>query len=113
MEYPTQQKVLMPLISLAYALHFTGLDVKESYRKYIVAGDSSLLSELHASSASLKAYITTHVFDGMESCRKMFAPCHIPVSHIMLINAILYSYITVLKFRSPQKSHYHFIIQLS
>ena len=96
MEYPTQQRVLMPLLSMAYALHFTGLDVKESYRKYIVAGDSSLLSELHASSAGLKAYITTHVSEEMESCRKMCEPCYIPVSHIMLIYAVLYSYITLL-----------------
>ena len=137
MEYPTQQRVLMPLLSMAYALHFTGLDVKESYRKYIVEGDSSLLSELHASSAGLKAYITTHVSEGMESCRKMCEPCYIPVSHIMLIYAVLYSYITLLwyccrflelpwrqqklfvhifDFRPPKKSHYYtlyFIIQLS
>ena len=71
----------MPLLSMAYALHSTGLYVKESYRKYIVAGDSCLLSELHASSAGLKAYITTHVSEGMESCRKMCC------GHGFLVNA--------------------------
>ena len=80
-EYPTQQRVLMPLLAMSYALHFTGLDVKQSYSKYVATGDSTLLSELHASSAGLKAYITTHVSEGMESCRKMCG------GHGFLVNA--------------------------
>jgi alkylation response protein AidB-like acyl-CoA dehydrogenase len=80
-EYPTQQRVLMPLLSLAYALHFTGMDVKRSYTAYTRSGDTSLLSELHASSAGLKAYITAHVSEGMESCRKMCG------GHGFLLNA--------------------------
>ena len=80
-EYPTQQRVLMPLLSLAYALHFTGVDLKRFYTAYTRSGDASLLSELHASSAGLKAYITTHVSEGMESCRKMCG------GHGFLVNA--------------------------
>jgi alkylation response protein AidB-like acyl-CoA dehydrogenase len=80
-DYPTQQRVLMPLLSLAYALHFTGVDVKRFYTAYTRSGDSSLLSELHASSAGLKAYITAHVSEGMESCRKMCG------GHGFLVNA--------------------------
>ena len=80
-EYPTQQRILMPLLSMTYALHFTGIDVKESYHNYITTSDSSLLSELHATSAGLKAYITTIVSEGMESCRKMCG------GHGFLVNA--------------------------
>lgn len=72
MDYPTQQRVLMPLLALTYALHFTGVKVKENYDKYLEQtkmDNFSLLSELHASSAGLKAYITDHVAEGMEVSR--------------------------------------------
>ena len=81
MEYPTQQNVLMPLLAFAYALHFTGQDVKGSYSTYTSTNDVTLLPELHATSAGLKAYITTHVSEGMESCRKMCG------GHGFLVNA--------------------------
>ena len=81
MEYPTQQRVLMPLLAMAYALHFTGVSVKASYVAYTSSGEASLLSELHATSAGLKAYITTRVSEGMEACRKMCG------GHGFLVNA--------------------------
>ena len=80
-DYPTQQRVLMPLLALAYALQFTGEDVKRFYSSYTESGDSSMLSELHASSAGLKSYITAHVSEGMEQCRKMCG------GHGFLVNA--------------------------
>jgi acyl-CoA oxidase len=81
LDYPTQQRVLMPLLAFAYALHFTGEDVKRFYSFYTVSGDASVLSELHASSAGLKSYITAHVSEGMEACRKMCG------GHGFLVNA--------------------------
>ena len=81
LDYPTQQRVLMPLLAFAYALHFTGEDVKRFYSSYTVSGDASVLSELHASSAGLKSYITAHVSEGMEACRKMCG------GHGFLVNA--------------------------
>ena len=80
-DYPTQQRVLMPLLALVYALQFTGEDVKRFYSSYTESGDSSMLSELHASSAGLKSYITAHVSEGMEQCRKMCG------GHGFLVNA--------------------------
>ena len=80
-DYPTQQRVLMPLLAFVYALQFTGEDVKRFYSSYTESGDSSMLSELHASSAGLKSYITAHVSEGMEQCRKMCG------GHGFLVNA--------------------------
>ena len=81
LDYPTQQRVLMPLLAFAYALQFTGEDVKRLYTSYTVSGDTSMLSELHATSAGLKSYITANVSEGMESCRKMCG------GHGFLVNA--------------------------
>jgi hypothetical protein len=55
--------------------------VKESYLEYVNSGDLSLLSELHSSSAGLKAYITLNVSEGVEACRKMCG------GHGFLVNA--------------------------
>lgn len=71
LEYPTQQQVLMPLLALSYALHFTGAEVRRDYRRYTASQDMSLLPDLHASSAGLKALITYRVSEGVEACRKM------------------------------------------
>jgi acyl-CoA oxidase len=71
MEYPTQQRVLMPLLALTYALHFTGQSVKALYTQYTKTHDLSVLSDLHATSAGLKAYMTTHVSEGVLACCKM------------------------------------------
>jgi acyl-CoA oxidase len=152
-EYPTQQKVLMSLLSLAYALHFTGIIdiflylcffgwsvwkrikvlyrfwtpcrcnfyiskhqydhhfigvmVKESYVEYVNSGDLSLLSELHASSAGLKAYITLNVSEGVEACRKMCG------GHGFLVNAgFAELYTSYLPFCTLEGMHLYYFVYI-
>jgi acyl-CoA oxidase len=71
LDYPTQQAALLPLVALAYALHFTGQRMHESYTSYLRTSDAAVLPELHAVSSGLKASITYMVADGIEVCRKM------------------------------------------
>ena len=77
MEYPSQQRILLPLLALAIGLHFTGHTMRAKYSQYTssaYSGDlsavESQLPELHMQSAGLKALTTTLVSDGMEACRK-------------------------------------------
>lgn len=82
-DYPSQRRILVPLLALAYGLHFTGVAMRELYTEYSTAvygtaeGKSSsssvmvsLLPRLHMESAGLKALVTSLVADGMEACRK-------------------------------------------
>ena len=59
--YPTQQRVLMPLLALSFALHFLGSEVRTDYQRYTESQDMSLLPDLHATSAGLKALLTYRV----------------------------------------------------
>jgi len=85
-QYPTQQRMLLPLLSLAFGLHFIGQAMRSQYAAYAASAyptgdDSSFVHEpaataeqmlpmLHMRSACLKAMITQRVYDGMEVCRK-------------------------------------------
>ena len=85
-QYPTQQRMLLPLLSLAFGLHFIGQAMRNQYAAYAASAyptgdDSSFVHEpaataeqmlpmLHMRSACLKAMITQRVYDGMEVCRK-------------------------------------------
>ena len=69
-EYPTQQNILLPLLALAFALHFTGEKVRRQYDAYVSSPDLTLLPDLHCTTASLKALVTARVSDGMEASRK-------------------------------------------
>ncbi|CAN0142500.1 unnamed protein product [Ascophyllum nodosum] len=71
LDYPTQQRQLLPLLALAYALHFAGAHMDAAYRYYIDTQDATALPDLHATSAGLKALVTQTVADGIESSRKM------------------------------------------
>ena len=64
-EYPTQQRVLMPLLALSYALHYLGSEVRADYQRYTESQDLSLLPDLHATSAGLKALLTYRVGNDM------------------------------------------------
>jgi len=71
MDYPTQQKILLPLLALAFSLDFCGRAVREQYDAYLSSShDLSLLPDLHCTTASLKALVTIKVADGMEAARK-------------------------------------------
>jgi acyl-CoA oxidase len=71
LDYPTQQRVLMPLLAYAFVLHFTGESMRRVYHKYLETLDGSLLPDLHATSSGLKALVTQSVADGIEAARKM------------------------------------------
>lgn len=58
LDYPTQQRMLIPLLALAYALHFSGQHMRSAYHYYLDTQDASALPDLHATSAGLKALVT-------------------------------------------------------
>lgn len=58
LDYPTQQRMLVPLLALAYALHFSGQHMQSAYYHYLDTQDASALPDLHATSAGLKALVT-------------------------------------------------------
>ena len=88
-EYPQQQRLLLPQLATVYAALFTGRVVWNMYTIYInkygsngsSSGSSSgssgssgngdqALGQLHAITAGVKAYLTTAVSEGMEVCRE-------------------------------------------
>ncbi|KGL78376.1 Peroxisomal acyl-coenzyme A oxidase 1, partial [Tinamus guttatus] len=72
LDYQTQQYKLFPLLAAAYAFHFVGTYIKDTYRRIsgdIIEGDLSELPELHALTAGLKAFTTWIANAGIEECR--------------------------------------------
>ncbi|NXA55535.1 ACOX1 oxidase, partial [Nothocercus julius] len=72
LDYQTQQYKLFPLLATAYAFHFVGTYMKDTYRRIsadIIEGDLSELPELHALSAGLKAFSSWVANAGVEECR--------------------------------------------
>ncbi|KAM6468967.1 peroxisomal acyl-coenzyme A oxidase 1 isoform 2-T2 [Liasis olivaceus] len=72
LDYQTQQYKLFPLLATAYAFHFVGAYMKDTYRRItgnINEGDLSELPELHALSAGLKAFSSWTANTGIEECR--------------------------------------------
>uniref|UniRef100_A0A8B9T5M8 Acyl-coenzyme A oxidase n=1 Tax=Anas platyrhynchos TaxID=8839 RepID=A0A8B9T5M8_ANAPL len=72
LDYQTQQYKLFPLLATAYAFHFVGAYIKDTYRRIsgdINAGDLSELPELHALTAGLKAFTSWTANAGIEECR--------------------------------------------
>nr|XP_023675794.1 peroxisomal acyl-coenzyme A oxidase 1 isoform X2 [Paramormyrops kingsleyae] len=72
LDYQTQQHKLFPLLATAYAFHFLGQFMSQTYHRItgdINQGDFSELPELHALSAGLKAFTTWAANGGIEVCR--------------------------------------------
>ncbi|KAM9592711.1 LOW QUALITY PROTEIN: peroxisomal acyl-coenzyme A oxidase 2 [Trichechus inunguis] len=73
LDYQTQQQKLFPQLAVAYAFHFQAVSLLElfqsSYRA-ILDRDFSLLPELHALSAGLKALMSDSCTQGAELCRR-------------------------------------------
>ncbi|XP_066470201.1 peroxisomal acyl-coenzyme A oxidase 1 isoform X2 [Tiliqua scincoides] len=72
LDYQTQQYKLFPLLATAYAFHFVGAYMKNTYQRItgdISRGDLSELPELHALSAGLKAFSSWVASAGIEECR--------------------------------------------
>ncbi|KAM7145870.1 peroxisomal acyl-coenzyme A oxidase 1 isoform 2-T2 [Macrochelys suwanniensis] len=72
LDYQTQQYKLFPLLATAYAFHFVGAYMKQTYHRItgdINQGDLSELPELHALTAGLKAFTSWTANAGIEECR--------------------------------------------
>ncbi|KAJ7427458.1 Peroxisomal acyl-coenzyme A oxidase 1 [Willisornis vidua] len=72
LDYQTQQYKLFPLLATAYAFHFVGAYIKDTYHRIsgdISEGDLSELPELHALTAGLKAFTSWTANAGIEECR--------------------------------------------
>ncbi|KAI8497361.1 Peroxisomal acyl-coenzyme A oxidase 1 [Branchiostoma belcheri] len=72
LDYVTQQYKLFPNLAAAYAFWLTGQTMMSVYNKsssQIEKGDISVLPELHALSAGLKALSSSRADVGMEECR--------------------------------------------
>ncbi|GMT04236.1 hypothetical protein PENTCL1PPCAC_26410 [Pristionchus entomophagus] len=72
LDYQTQQHRIFPQIARAYAMMFTGLEVKSLYAKYleeIAKGQADLLPDLHAITSGLKSVVTHMAALGIEQCR--------------------------------------------
>ncbi|KAM3845671.1 peroxisomal acyl-coenzyme A oxidase 1 isoform 1-T1 [Vipera latastei] len=72
LDYQTQQYKLFPLLATAYAFHFVGSYMRDTYHRIsgnIQDGDLSELPELHALSAGLKAFSSWTANAGIEECR--------------------------------------------
>eukprot|EP01101_Sappina_pedata_P006818 TRINITY_DN3487_c0_g1_i1.p1 TRINITY_DN3487_c0_g1~~TRINITY_DN3487_c0_g1_i1.p1 ORF type:complete len:678 (+),score=289.89 TRINITY_DN3487_c0_g1_i1:34-2067(+) len=73
LDYQTQKYQLLPLLASSYAFHFTALwmdSMQTVSEKNSEKEDFSLVPELHACSAGLKAYTTTILGDGLEVLRR-------------------------------------------
>ncbi|XP_006756428.1 PREDICTED: peroxisomal acyl-coenzyme A oxidase 1 isoform X1 [Myotis davidii] len=72
LDFQTQQYKLFPLLATAYAFHFVGAYMKETYHRInedIGQGDLSELPELHALTAGLKAFTSWTTNAAIEACR--------------------------------------------
>jgi len=71
-DFPAQQNLLFPNLANAYALYFTGRYMRQLYNTFTKRKDDqdfSILPELHATSAGLKAVTTELAANGIETCR--------------------------------------------
>lgn len=73
LDYTSQQAVLLPLVSSAFAMHFAGQCMITEYETLVAGVSSGQLQRLpwvHAQLAGLKALTTYIVADGMEAARR-------------------------------------------
>ncbi len=72
LEYPTQQRLLLPWLGWCFALHFTGHRFRDNYNRFLAGDESGApLGVLHMESSGLKALITQRVSDAIEQVRKL------------------------------------------
>lgn len=73
LDYQTQQQKLFPPLAMAYAFHFVGNHLLEFFHRsysFILNKDFTLLPELHALSAGLKAMLSDFCTQAVEQCRR-------------------------------------------
>ncbi|KAF9387784.1 fatty-acyl coenzyme A oxidase [Podila verticillata] len=81
-DYAIHQYRLMPLLAMAYAFHFTGVETNKLYDELMDKLESTqpdddtmqevidTLKETHATSAGLKAFCTWSTLNAIEACRQ-------------------------------------------
>ena len=69
--YPTQQRLLFPLVATSIAFNCIGMYIDSIYTYYTQTLDLSILPYIHALSSGLKAYIGINVANGIEQSRKL------------------------------------------
>ncbi|OWF44671.1 peroxisomal acyl-coenzyme A oxidase 1-like [Mizuhopecten yessoensis] len=72
LDYQTQQHKLFPLISTAFAIYLTGIEVYRIYNgvnNNVEQGNLDQIGELHGLSAGLKAFTSSSCCLGIEVCR--------------------------------------------
>ncbi|KAM6169618.1 peroxisomal acyl-coenzyme A oxidase 2 [Rhynchocyon petersi] len=73
LDYQTQQHKIFPQLAMAYAFHFQAISLVEFFQhaySAILDSNFSLLPELHALSAGMKAMIAECCTQGTELCRR-------------------------------------------
>ena len=73
MDYQLQMEKLLTLLSDAYIMHFTGLNVShyaDQNLELVKKNDFSLMQPLHALLSGCKAVFTSNMLSGMERARQ-------------------------------------------
>lgn len=70
LDYQSQQHKLMPMLASTYAFHFATLHLVEKYSEMKTSHDDELVSDVHALSAGLKAYVTSFTAKSISTCRE-------------------------------------------
>lgn len=74
LDYSTVQIRVLPLLATTFALHYSGVAMRELYVRTRSAnaldGDRAQLAELHSTSAGLKSLATELAANGIETCRR-------------------------------------------
>ncbi|KAJ5709404.1 hypothetical protein N7493_010738 [Penicillium malachiteum] len=73
LDYPTVQIRILPLLATTFALHYTGLAMRNIYenaREDIEQGNFYSLAYMHSMSSGLKSLCTMLAADGIETCRR-------------------------------------------
>ncbi|RLN15137.1 hypothetical protein BBJ28_00006530 [Nothophytophthora sp. Chile5] len=77
LDYQNQQHALLPLVAVAYAANFAGRAMTAMHDHTLAkvksgrAAFAAQVTEVHAVSSGLKAWLADHVNDGIEQCRRL------------------------------------------
>lgn len=70
LDYQSHQHKLMPMLASTYAFHFATSHLVEKYSEMKKTHDDQLVSDVHALSAGLKAYVTSYTAKSLSVCRE-------------------------------------------
>lgn len=70
LDYPSQQLKLIPMLAMAYALHFTRETLIEKYVEMKRTKNDVLIADVHSLSAGLKAYTTSYTANALSIARE-------------------------------------------